>query len=90
MKDTCLICALPVENAPGSVSWNHCPKKGSNGSLHCRVHKQPESEEEIQAMVAAAVGSCVEAIRYCGTDEKILATFRRAGMDRLCDALHRP
>jgi hypothetical protein len=89
VKDTCVTCALPVETAPGSVSWNRCPKKEGDGSLHCRVHRQPETKEEVLAMIEAAVNSCVEAIRYCGTDEEILAAFRRAGMERLCDALHR-
>ena len=89
VKDICITCALPAETAPASVSWNRCPKEKEDGSLHCRVHRQPETEAEIHAMIAAAAGSCVEAIRYCGTDEKILAAFRRAGMERLCDALHR-
>jgi hypothetical protein len=91
VQGRCLLCALPVETAPSSVSWNRCPKKKEEGedfaSLHCRVHKQPESEKEIQAMIEAAVSSCVQAIRYRGTDERILAEFRKAQMEELCDAL---
>jgi hypothetical protein len=89
VKDSCITCALPVETAPGCVSWNRCPKKEEDSSLHCRVHRQPESEEEMIAMIEAAAGSCVEAIRYCGTDDKVLAAFKRAGMERLCDAIQR-
>jgi hypothetical protein len=92
IKDRCILCALPVETAPASVSWNRCPKKreGEGSSMHCRVHNQPETEEEIRAMVEAALGSCVKAIRYRGTDERILALFRKAQMEDLCDALSPP
>ena len=89
VKDSCITCGLPGETAPGCVSWNRCPKEKEDGSLHCRVHKQPESDEEIEAMVEATMGSCVEAMRYCGTDERILAAFKKAGMERVCDALQR-
>jgi hypothetical protein len=53
------------------------------------VERQPETDEEIAAVIEAACGSCVEAIRYCGTDPEILAKFRDLGYERLCDALVR-
>jgi hypothetical protein len=93
IKDHCIICALPIETAPASVSWNRCIKKREEGedyrSLHCRIHKQPETKEEIRAMIEAAVSSCVEAIRYRGTNDDILAEFRKVGMERLCDTLQK-
>ena len=91
VKDACMLCALPVETATSSMSWNRCPKTREEGedfrSLRCRVHKQPETEEELRAMVDAAIGSCVQAIRYRGTDARILALFREAKLEVLCDAL---
>lgn len=90
IKDHCIICALPPETAPHSITWseetfrfNDC----MNCPTHCRVERQPETDEEIAAVIEAACGSCVEAIRYCGTDPQILAKFRDLGYERLCDAL---
>jgi hypothetical protein len=87
IKGRCITCELPIAVAPNNVSYNRCPKRKEDGSLHCRVHKQPESDEEISAMVQAVAGSCVEAIRYCGTDARILAALRKIGAERQCDAL---
>jgi hypothetical protein len=51
------------------------------------VERQPETDEEVAALIDAACASCVEAIRHCGTDPKILATVRERGYERLGDAL---
>ncbi len=90
IQDQCILCALPPETAPRSITWSDqtfrfngcrdCP-------THCRVERQPETDEEVAALIEAACASCVEAIRYCGTDPKILASFRERGYERLCDAL---
>ena len=86
--DTCIICALPPETAPGNITWDEdflsrgcegCPK-------HCRVSKQPETDDELELMIDAALGSCVSAIRYCGTDAY---TLGRLGA-HICDALPEP
>jgi hypothetical protein len=79
--------------APQNITWSEetfrfndridCP-------THCRIERQPETDEQIAAAIEAACSSCVEAIRYCGTDPKILARFRELGYERLCDALVRP
>jgi len=89
IKGHCIICTLPPQTAPQSITWSQqtfrrdcedCP-------THCRVERQPETETELAAVMEAAIYSCVEAIRYCGTDPDILARFRAKGMERLCDAL---
>jgi len=91
MKDQCILCALPPELAPQTIAWDEqfqhsgcvgCPN-------HCRVEKQPETPEELDLIIQAACYSCVEAIRYCGTDPKILARFRDLGYERLCDSVTR-
>ena len=91
VKDVCLLCALPPETAPRNITWDDqfrhdgclgCPN-------HCRVEGQPETLEEIALMIEAAEGSCIEAIRYCGTDQKILERFRELRLERLCDVLCR-
>ena len=92
IRHQCIICGLPPETAPQSITWSEetfrfndrldCP-------THCRIERQPETDAEIAAAIEAACGSCVEAIRYCGTDLKILARFRELGYERLCDAIVR-
>ena len=92
VKDQCIICALPPETAPANITWSQqslvC-HSGHSCPHHCRVEKQPETEEELAAVIEAAHCSCVEAIRYCGTDPEILARLKALGDERLCDAFVR-
>jgi hypothetical protein len=89
VKDICLLCELPPEIAPENIQWDEKFQRGgcSGCPNHCRVARQPETPEEAERLIEAALGSCVEAIRYCGTDPVILDRFRKQGGERLCDAL---
>ncbi len=90
VKGHCIICGLPPQTAPQSITWSREKLRFKNRMdchAHCRIERQPESEEEIAAAIEAACGSCVDAIRYCGTDPKILARFRGCGCERSCDAI---
>jgi hypothetical protein len=91
MKGMCILCAMPPEVAPETISWDaEFQRSGCVGCpTHCRVEKQPETPDELDRIIEAACASCIEAIRYCGTDPKILARFRDLGYERLCDALTR-
>ena len=88
-KDQCIICGLPPDVAPQNITWDaQFRGAGCTGCPnHCRVERQPETAEEIARVVEAACYSCVEAIRYCGTDPKIIDQFRKAGKENLCDAI---
>ena len=89
----CILCGLPPETAPRSITWSPETFRFQNCRdcpTHCRIERQPETEEEIASLIEAACGSCVEAIRYCGTDPGILARFRALGYERLCDAVVAP
>jgi hypothetical protein len=69
--------------APGNITWSKetflfrdrepCP-------THCRIERQPTTEQELAQVIEAACNSCVEAIRYCGTDPKIIVRFRENGL----------
>ena len=85
VKDLCIICGLPPETAPSNITWDEgFHSDGCDGCPnHCRVSKQPENDSELEHMIDAACGSCVSAIRYCGTDPY---TLERLGPE-LCDAL---
>jgi hypothetical protein len=88
-KDQCITCSVPVVTAPQNITWSeHTFRRGCEDCpRHCRVEKQPETQEELDSVIEAARLSCVEAIRYCGTDPAILQRFRDLGLARLCDAL---
>jgi hypothetical protein len=90
VKGQCVICALPPQTAPSNITWStetfRC-QDCTDCPTHCRLERQPTTEEELAAVIEAAFGSCVEAIRYCGSDPEILARFRAVGLERLCDAL---
>jgi hypothetical protein len=89
VKDQCIHCALPPETAPDSITWDAQFQHGGcvGRPNHCRVERQPQTTEELELVIDAACGSCVEAIRYCGTDPQIIETFRQRGLERLCDAV---
>lgn len=90
IKGHCILCALPPQTAPQNITWSQETFQRSCGETcptHCRVERQPETAAELAAVFEAARSSCVEAIRYCGTDPEILARFRAEGLERLCDAL---
>jgi hypothetical protein len=90
--NTCLLCGFPPEVAAQNISWNTADQPAGCQACprNCRVHRQPETSEELARMIEAACYSCIEAIRYCGTDPEILQRFRAEGMERLCDALCQP
>lgn len=92
MKDVCITCDLPPITAPSNITFDekHLSSNCEGCPNHCRVSKQPETDEELELMIEAACGSCVEAIRYCGTDALTLARFRHLGEAKLCDALPAP
>ena len=79
----CIICGLPPETAPQSISYD-CDCKGPKS---CRFVKQPETQEELDRVLEAMWGSCVEALRYRGTDAEILRQIINQGLSHLADAL---
>jgi hypothetical protein len=90
--DQCITCELPPKVAPATVTWDEEFQDGGCDGCpnHCRVSKQPETDEELELMIDAAWGSCVEAIRYCGTDEYTLNRFKELDVEGICDALPEP
>lgn len=79
----CIVCGLPPETAPQNISYD-CGRKGPRS---CRFFKQPETQEELDRVLEAMWGSCVEAVRYRGTDAEILTQITKRGLSHLADAL---
>ena len=75
----CLACGIPEAAAPECLA----PLDDQNSDTY--FVRQPETPEEIEHVCVAAETCCVDAIRYSGTDEKII---RRLGNDPVrCDHL---
>ena len=88
IKGICLLCAVPPETAPQNIKWDAAYQSGCTACpTNCRIAKQPETAREIDQVIKAAQYSCIEAIRYCGTDPAIIARFQELGMGGFCDAL---
>lgn len=89
IKGICILCAVPPETAPQNIKWDEAYQSGcTECPTNCRIAKQPETPREIEQVIKAASQSCIEAIRYCGTDPAVLARFQELGMGGYCDALH--
>jgi len=67
----CLSCNLPEEEAPTLLA----PLTGENSDTY--FVRQAETDEEIDQACTAIEVCCVDALRYGGTDPKILARLRR-------------
>ncbi|MHA4807335.1 ferredoxin [Flavitalea flava] len=76
----CITCGAPQAEAPDLIE--HAENDG-----HCYFKKQPESEAELDEAISAMMVSCISALRYGGTDEKILRRLFEDGMADLCDKI---
>eukprot|EP00112_Aurelia_sp_Birch-Aquarium-sp1_P011799 Seg24814.1 transcript_id=Seg24814.1/GoldUCD/mRNA.D3Y31 product="hypothetical protein" protein_id=Seg24814.1/GoldUCD/D3Y31 len=82
-KGECILCDLPSYLAPLCIKT----KLGScTDEQYCHIYKQPETSEELDTVIEAMEGSCVQAIRYCGTDIAILKKLISHDLAHLCDA----
>jgi len=73
----CIACGAPQAEAPDLIDH------GKDG--HCYFKKQPQTEEEFDQAINAMMVSCISALRYGGTEEKILKRLHEDGMADLCD-----
>ena len=80
-EGTCLNCMAPHHEAPELM--------GYDDETGCYFKRQPATPEEMAHAVEAVWASCVEALRYDGTDPLILARLREKRCAHLCDALTR-
>jgi len=87
-NDGCITCGAPNAEAPELVGWHDEPC-GTTLYRHCIFRRQPETPEEIEHAIRSMSVSCVENLRYRGTDPVILGRLRDMGMGHLCDALER-
>ncbi len=68
--EDCLACDAPCATAPDNIGYAE-----DETCRTCYVKRQPENDDELERMIDAMQGSCVENIHYGGSDPKILARF---------------
>lgn len=79
MKDTCITCLAPEHEAPELM--------GLDEASGCYFKRQPQNPEEVEHAIEAIRVSCVEALRYAGSDPEILERLRANGCKSLSDVL---
>lgn len=67
--DMCLFCDAPRSEAPELIDYDE------NG--HCYFKRQPENPTELHQAIQAVRVSCIEAVRYGGSDLEILRAIAR-------------
>jgi hypothetical protein len=73
-KNQCITCLAPVENAPDLMGFYEDPT--GKGSSHCFFKKQPTTPQEIELAIKSVRVACCGSLRYCGTDETIIAKIQ--------------
>jgi hypothetical protein len=85
-NEGCITCGAPNSVAPDLVGWYE-ERCGTETYIHCIFHQQPETPDELDRAIEAMHISCVENLRYRGTDHAILERLAQRGMAHLCDAI---
>jgi len=80
------MCLAPEAAAPAVMGHYEDPS-GTNRRSHCFYKRQPQTTAELDEAVLAMEISCIENLRYGGTDPEILKRLRDRGLSHLCDAL---
>jgi len=70
-KDQCIICCVPLEQAPDLMGF-YADVEGQHRESHCYFKKQPGTQAEIQKAIDAVNSCCCGTLRYCGTDPNII------------------
>jgi hypothetical protein len=83
--DGCITCGAPNAEAPDLIGWYE-ERCGTETYSHCIFERQPETLDEVDRAIQAMHVSCVENLRYRGTDPAILQRLAQLGMAHLCDA----
>jgi len=88
-NDGCITCGAPQAEAPALIGWYE-ERCGADAHSHCIFTRQPTSPDELEQAIRAMHVSCVENLRYRGSDPSILARLGALGMSHLCDDVAEP
>jgi hypothetical protein len=79
--DSCISCEAPCHEAPDLMGRPGSSPRNSG----CFFRRQPTTPEEVERACDAVMVSCVEAVRYAGTDRKVLCKLYQRGAYSSCD-----
>jgi len=85
-KGECIICNCPPEIAPSLMSFYEDPD-GQHTNSTCFFKRQPTNPDEVELAIEAMYSSCVEAIRYGGSDLNIIKKLINMSLQDCVDAL---
>jgi hypothetical protein len=80
----CMRCCLPHGEAPNLMNDPDAEFKS------CFFRRQPETPDEVEQAISAMHVSEVAALRYGGTDDRIITRLCSKGMSHLCDKAKNP
>src|SRR5436305_6718895 len=72
-NEMCIACTAPEHEAPELMT--HDEPAGH----HCYFKRQPTTPEELERAIRAVHMGCCGAVRYGGTDPKVIDRLRRLG-----------
>lgn len=84
VSDGCITCLAPQAAAPDLMECYE-DLLGTNAQSHCFFAQQPQTSEELDQAINALEVSCIENIRYSGSDPAILKRLCEMGYRHLCD-----
>ena len=88
-NDGCITRGAPRAEAPAFIGWYE-ERCGADTHSHCIFLRQPSSPDELEQAIRAMHVSCVENLRYQGSDPSIIARLRALGMAHLGDDIADP
>jgi len=75
----CIRCFAPHQVAPGLMN------DAGVSFQNCFFRRQPRTDAELEQAIAAVRASCVHALRYSGTDRRVIKTLHDEGCGECCD-----
>ena len=81
-NDQCILCGTPYHAAPNLIS----NLDEIEAAQSCYFKRQPNSPAEEDEAVKAMHASCCKAVRYAGTDQRILGQLRALNLLEYADS----
>lgn len=80
VPNCCALCGVPSRQAPRLIADCH-------EHSHCFIHRQPESADDVEAILSAIHLADLPCIRYRGTDSAVRRRLVETGVGEQCDDL---
>jgi hypothetical protein len=84
MQGCCLQCGAPQAAAPDLIAFSD-DRQDDNTVVHCYFKRQPVTAAEVDQSIEAMRVSCIEALRYSGSDADIVKKLQKLKLGRQID-----